>query len=109
MKLISGQTLTEIIANTAIEWKWTAYNSSTNSEGLSRIYSLWHSGEDKHLNTQEVLASGDKSTLCSDHMCFLDPAQKPSKGATWLRVKHSSLGGFGVKVHRGSKPHWLKW
>lgn len=65
------------------------------------------------MNTQEVLALGDKSALCSDHMCFLDPAEKPAKGDfslcnIWLKVKYSALGGYGEKVHSGSKPHWLK-
>lgn len=114
VKLKSGQNLTEKNANITIEWQWTAYNSSTSSEGLSRIYFLWHSGGDKHLNTQEVSALGDKSAFCSDHMCFLDPAEKSAKGDfslcnIWLKVKHSAFGAYGEKVHRGSKPHWLKW
>lgn len=114
VKLKSGQTLIETIANTAIEWQWRAYNSSTSSEGLSRIYFLWHSEEDNHLNTQEVSALSDKSALCSDHMCFLDPVQKSAKGdfslcSIWLKGKHSALGDYWQKVHRGSKPHWLKW
>lgn len=114
VKLKSGQTSIEIIANTAIEWQWRAYNSSTSSEDLSGIYFLWHSEEDKHLNTQEVLALSDKSALCSYHKCSLDPAQKPAKRdfslcSTWPKVEHSALGGNWQKVHRGSKLHWLKW
>lgn len=102
VKLKAGQTSIERIANTAIEWQWTAYNSSTSSDGLSRIYFLWHSEEDKHLNTQEVSALGDKSAVCPDHMCFLDPAQKPDKGDftlcnIWLKVKCSALGDYGEK------------
>lgn len=115
VKLKYDQTLIEIIANTAFEWQWTAYNSSTSSEGLSRIYFLWHSEEDKHLNTQEVWALGDKSDLCSDHMYFLDPAQKPAKRRfSFIQRMAKSEAfcprrGYEERVHRCSKPHWLKW
>lgn len=40
VKLKAGQTSIERIANTAIEWQWTAYNSSTSSEAFPEFTSF---------------------------------------------------------------------